>query len=218
MEEKIIESFMGFTESVFAHQPDVIYRGVTQSKFELIPSVGRIKHPTQSVQRLEHDSLWIFKTHSLPYLEYKPSSDWDWLALAQHHGLPTRFLDWTRNPLVALFFVCEKDKYEDGAVYVFKTNGYLNTENSESPMDVKSTNAVLPSHVSRRVAAQAGIFTVHHEPDKPWVDEGIKKWIIPSNLKSEFLSILAKFGIHRATLFPDLDGLTDYIKWIKRTE
>ena len=85
---------------------DLIFRGQRSEK-PLLPKLGRLdlKGSKENIEKL---MLTEFKRGSLPLTEFKPENNWDWLALAQHHGLPTRLLDWTYSALVALWFAVEK--------------------------------------------------------------------------------------------------------------
>src|SRR5208283_4870979 len=86
--------------------PEVLFRGVTDENHKLIPSIGRDthEHTGGDIQSLENDLLCEFKRLTVPILKTRPESEFEWLFLAQHYGLPTRLLDWSSNPLVGLFF------------------------------------------------------------------------------------------------------------------
>jgi FRG domain len=65
-----------------------------------------------------------------------PTNDWDWLALGQQYGLPTRLLDWTDNPLVACYFAVEELREDEGVIYAYQNQSYIEVENIQSPCGI----------------------------------------------------------------------------------
>lgn len=197
-----------------------IYRGVSRTDYELISTLGRINlKKGDSFNKVEKRTLRIFKERAIPYLSTVPTNDWEWLALAQHHGLPTRLLDWSRNPLVALYFsVLNDNNDQQSAIYVLhqEKQKIVDVEKTKTPMGLKGEPLrYIPSHVTQRIIAQNGLFTIHPEdPSIPFKDENIDKIIIPSNRRKSLKQELYRYGIHEAYMFPGLDGLTSHIKWM----
>jgi len=104
-----------------------IYRGVADSlSHKLVPSLFRNPKILEDFSVgegltkwgvLEQSLLRRFKEGARPYLSIAPKDDIEWLILARHHGLPTRVMDWSKNPLVALHFAIDGDHAESPAVW-----------------------------------------------------------------------------------------------------
>jgi FRG domain len=193
------------------------FRGVTSVNYHLIPSIGRkrqILKPSYSV-KLEKDIFAKFKREALPYLTFQPKDDWDWLALAQHHGVPTRLLDWTESPLIAAFFaVADWTIEEDAAVFMIKMPSSIDMEKQKDPFAVRETSFFYPSHVTRRITAQKGVFTIHAQPNQKYQHRSLVKLIISADAKVDFLVALDTFGFNHATIWADIDGLSRHMAWL----
>ena len=148
-----IESFEEYLQTVRNELPDSrkYFRGQTKlvtAGYELKPSIGRYDHLLERSFRerdeLEREVLEVFNNHLVTHVQHLPRTDWEALAIAQHHGLPTRFMDWTTNPLAALYFAVRETKKDDdgkpmnSAVYVLISDPYRFTDfNRKQPHAVR---------------------------------------------------------------------------------
>ncbi|ORE85801.1 FRG domain-containing protein [Oceanococcus atlanticus] len=193
-----------------------IYRGHKDVDYALKPSVGRCSPVGARTKHasMEKKLLTLFKESSLPHLSYRPENDWEWLAIGQHHGLPTRLMDWSYNPLAAAFFSVEKDFDGDSVVYVFWGGG-TTADVTSDPLAIQKVVRYRPPHVASRIAAQAGLFTVHPEPEKPFTHKSMERIIIETAARSDIKKTLNKYGVSRRHLFPGLDGIAEDLKWLE---
>ena len=94
------------------------FRGLARADHTLSSSLVRLARGHRDVRRMETALLRNFRKYAHGEAP-RADSVWDWLALGQHRGLPTRLLDWTYSPLVALHFATDNpaDFDADGVVW-----------------------------------------------------------------------------------------------------
>lgn len=231
---KSVSQFLTFiektkrAEEASDNSADFIYRGQREDK-PLRPRLGRLvpKGKRKEIERLMFDE---FKRTSIALTDLQPETDWDFLAIAQHHNLPTRLLDWTHSALAALWFAVEKEpsevdrKKQDAVVWMLATRveDFINERDRSSPFSKGATSIYRPRVITRRIAAQGGIFTVHNmmrsegfvalENNKRFRSR-LTKFIVTAGAFPHIRKHLDGCGVNRSILFPDLVGLCDHLEW-----
>lgn len=198
---------------VYANNENLMYfRGLSDSDYELIPTVGRTAGRTAQSE-LPRLLLQAFKRQSSCYLSQTPQTEWDWLALAQHHGLATPLMDWSHNPLAAAFFAVEKDTLKDGAVYAFGMDSIKAVDQAKhpDPYKLRRVRIFAPSHITNRILAQQSVFTFHPNPLQEFNCRSLIKFIFDGESRIWLRDELSHLGINRSMLFPDLQGLAESI-------
>jgi FRG domain-containing protein len=122
-----------------AHSP-LVFRGLPRSDYANVSSLARLSGDYAS---LERHLIRNFRKYA--HREAPGPTVWDWLSLAQHHGLPTRLLDWTYSPLVALHFASAALAEDEGILWA---------------VDVGRVHELLPGSLQRALSGEgASVFT-----------------------------------------------------------
>ncbi len=233
-----------------AHGDLAIYRGQRDKEWPLLPSIARdpftgadaiCSNPDdgsgdKSAERrllivirdygVAHFPTWVW--HGRP-----EDVRWKQIVVAQHYGLPTRLLDWTTNPLAALYFAvagkaesckkptcshCSSDMEHPSVVSALIHRDTcsvtsLATHNPRPPLyyGKHDPGLIRPPEIDSRISAQGSMFSIRKnplDPIRPDVD-----FEILVALRGQILKELDELGVNRRNLFPDLQGVAEYLKW-----
>lgn len=216
IQSKVLEvkSLAEYIKEVSGYNGDVLlFRGQSNKDFRLIPSVGR----NEKFLQYEEQMFLEFKRSYYLYADNRPMTDMDTLFLAQHYGLPTRLLDWSYNPLVALYFACCNDFKIDGRVFIYKVPRQNNhvKEGHDLDNDIFSKTFekeylfIIPDYTDKRYVNQKGMFLWFKNPQKAFSDCFMT--IIVKNKKA-ILSNLCSIGVTESFIYPTLDHICSEIK------
>ena len=175
---------------------DALYRGHSSTSWMLLPSLLRPAHRGERLGEVESDLFFEFQAQARA-LHDAPQSDWDTLFAMQHHGVPTRLLDWSEMLGVAIYFALRgasstttpcvwvlnpyrlnEETDGSGADYYAPRNLGWDEETftyydsgellvESEPIDWELPIAVYPAQRNARMIAQRGFFTIHGSRPDP---------------------------------------------------
>lgn len=217
----------------FFHGP-IWYRGQAKKEYTLSPSFYRYTTDISEITLIKK-----FKQNATLLMNHNSDNDFDWLFIMQHHGVPTRLLDWSESSLIATYFACSEHPGDDAALWVLlptelnKNSGIEPEETFDIPgikelgnyspesYSADRTNtmgpaAAITSRNTSRMQAQQGTFTIFHKKRTAIEEIGDKnhvwRYIIPADAKTTILKELKICGIDKFQLFPELSSIGETLK------
>jgi len=219
--------------------PNYLFRGQADNSWGLEPSLTRIaikrQLTRQETLQLERECINKFSISSRNLLPVEntisllPDMNGDldflgWGVVMQHYSAPTRLLDWSCSPWVALYFACcEQDK--DASIFIadyrkvvadgdsrLRTigKGFYKLSTEQDSQDI--LHFITSRNTNERIEAQQGMFSACTNPlidHKQLIKNvgGLHEIVIPQHMKHEIMSELYRMNITAKTLYPGIDGL-----------
>ncbi len=200
-----------------------LFRGLSECGYELTAAIGRKearKDPSTGCEKpfdpgLEKKALDEFQRISRPYLSKEPEGKLDWLAIAQHHGMPTRLLDWSEGLLVAAYFACRYAGTKgDAAICALQVHPTIpEASPKDDPFANEGPRVYRPRHLTPRIPSQQSVFVIHNRPDHPFEHASLFKFVVESTACWPIKQNLDACGINEHTIYADLDGSARYVGW-----
>jgi hypothetical protein len=232
------------------HRDSGVYRGAADAGWPLLTSLDTLGGvtPAHGKADLEKHILRNFIRYSRPFFGATPVNDWEILIAAQHHGLPTRLLDWTYSPMVAAHFATVRGKpgtdravwrldwkavhrffeLPERALLIQDLEGIFGQDRAFTPWTLFEPRTrerqfacmIEPPSLDARIATQAATFTLCSDKLQPFdafleamgLRSALTRFVIPAADVSRLRDQLDLVSVDERRLFPDLDGLADYLR------
>lgn len=234
-----IEDFISYIETYRNENKIRIYRG-QEENWALDSKLLRLVKETKKITDFYKIEKRIFNEFKNRFIEFKDSSnnynDWHILSLGQHYGLPTRLIDWTSDPLIALWFAFEnqKDNENDRIVWGLVVDNDLIVDfNKDSPFRGRFIKVFEPHKIDNRIENQQSWFSIQNIQvfgkgdgdglpvfneyntmnERDDFEYYLARFIFKNSLRFDILEKLEELGVNYLKIFPDLTGLCKLIEW-----
>ena len=188
------------------HRSRYLFRGHSRAEYELSPSLSRNGGAQVNLEKhLLRNFVKYAKSH-LEASEDQPKNFWHWIALAQHHGLPTRLLDWTYSPLISAHFACSnlESMEHDGAIWMIdyhRAHDHLQTS-------LKERLVYEGAHVFTDEMLSSVIKSLEHVSDTSGSEQVI--FFEPPSISSRIVNQFACFSVQIGACKSMTDWLHTY--------
>lgn len=200
----VVNNWTELTEALFhdswnstleRYRSGYVYRGMEDKEYDLTTTLNRLGE-----SHLEKHLLRNFRKYS--QIEDENKSIWNWLALAQHHGLPTRLLDWTYSPLIALHFATANflNFQKDGIIWAvnYVDAKYLLPDQLSMIIEGEGSHIFTAEMLDRAMQALSDLARLKKEPyaiflEPPSIDQRIVNQYAVFSMMSDPNIILSRW-------------------------